>query len=214
MEFTSYGFCVKDLKTKHNILSSSNQDGLYPLRNSINPPNAFGLTAVRVTGSTWHRRLGHANSRVLFHLFQCSLIACNKSENSDTCLCHACQLGKHVRLPFDQSKSHTSSPFELIHSDIWVSPVSSHSSYHYFLTFLDDFSYYSWVYPLKHKHEVFTHFLQFHVLIKNQFHATIKMFQCDNGTEYSNSSFWDFFRTNGIHFSFFLSIHFTTKWES
>ena len=28
------------------------------------------------------------------------------------------------------------------------------------------------------------------------------MFQCDNGTEYSNSSFWDFFRTNGIHFHF------------
>ena len=28
------------------------------------------------------------------------------------------------------------------------------------------------------------------------------MFQCDNGTEYSNSSFWDFFRTNGIHLHF------------
>ena len=127
VEFTSSGFCVKDLKTKHNSLSSSSQDGLYPLHNSINPPNVFGLAAIRVTGATWHRRLGLANSKVLSHLFQNSLIYCNKSETSYTCVCHACQLGKHVRLPFDQSKSHTSFPFELIHSDIWVSPVSSHS---------------------------------------------------------------------------------------
>ena len=129
---------------------------------------------------------------MLSHIFQCYLISCNKSKTSDTCLCHACQLGKHVRLQFDQSKSHTS-PFELIHSIIWVSPISSHCGYRYFLIFLDDFSHYCCIYPLKHKHKVFTHFLHFHALIKNQFHATIKMFLCDNGTEYPNSSFWDFF---------------------
>ena len=100
MEFTHSGFSVKDLQTKYKNLSSSSQDSLYPFRSSINQLNMFGLVTVYVSSSTWHRRLGHANSRVLSHLFQCSLISCNKSETSDTCLCHACQLEKHVHLPF------------------------------------------------------------------------------------------------------------------
>jgi hypothetical protein len=37
-------------------------------------------------------------------------------------LCHACQLGRHVRLPFSSS-SHASHVFDLIHYGLWTSPV-------------------------------------------------------------------------------------------
>ncbi|GJR74064.1 retrovirus-related pol polyprotein from transposon TNT 1-94 [Tanacetum coccineum] len=38
-------------------------------------------------------------------------------------LCHACQLGKHVRLPFVSSGTVISSCFDIIHSDVWTSPI-------------------------------------------------------------------------------------------
>nr|GEV95451.1 ribonuclease H-like domain-containing protein [Tanacetum cinerariifolium] len=37
-------------------------------------------------------------------------------------LCHACQLGKHVRLSFVSSNTVVTSCFDLIHSDAWTSP--------------------------------------------------------------------------------------------
>nr|GEW85150.1 ribonuclease H-like domain-containing protein [Tanacetum cinerariifolium] len=43
-------------------------------------------------------------------------------------LCHACQLGKHVRLPFDSSSTIVTSCFDIIHSGVWTSPIPSLSS--------------------------------------------------------------------------------------
>nr|GEY30053.1 ribonuclease H-like domain-containing protein [Tanacetum cinerariifolium] len=40
-------------------------------------------------------------------------------------LCHACQLGKHVKLLFVSSSSSVTSCFNIIHSDLWTSPVLS-----------------------------------------------------------------------------------------
>nr|GEV25680.1 ribonuclease H-like domain-containing protein [Tanacetum cinerariifolium] len=40
-------------------------------------------------------------------------------------LCHACQLGKHVRLPFVSSGTVINSCFDIIHSDVWTSPILS-----------------------------------------------------------------------------------------
>jgi hypothetical protein len=63
-------------------------------------------------------------------------------------LCHACQLGHHVRLPFAQSTSRASKNFDLIHCDLWASPIPSVTGYKYYLIILDDCSYYSWTFPL------------------------------------------------------------------
>jgi hypothetical protein len=57
-------------------------------------------------------------------------------------MCHACQLGKHVRLPFSSSMSSSKSPFELIHCDVWTSPVISVSGFKYYLVLLDDFTHF------------------------------------------------------------------------
>jgi hypothetical protein len=40
-------------------------------------------------------------------------------------LCHACQLGRHIRSPFTSSTSRATSNFDLIHCDLWTSPVAS-----------------------------------------------------------------------------------------
>jgi hypothetical protein len=51
-------------------------------------------------------------------------------------LCHACQLGRHIRLPFPHS-TQVVCPFDLIHCDLWASPVQSILGCKYYLVILD-----------------------------------------------------------------------------
>ncbi|GKC52947.1 ribonuclease H-like domain-containing protein, partial [Tanacetum coccineum] len=76
-----------------------------------------------VSPSTWHQRLGHPGEDVLRSLKSRQYISYNKEKSSH--LCHACQLGKHVRLPFTSSDSIVTRSFEIVHSDIWTSPIAS-----------------------------------------------------------------------------------------
>ena len=56
--------------------------------------------------------------------------------------CESCLLGKHSRSSFPSSVSQrASSPFALVHSDIWgPSRVESNLGFQYFITFIDDYS--------------------------------------------------------------------------
>jgi hypothetical protein len=109
IEFDAYGFCVKDLQTGNVILRCNNGGDLYTLSSS-SPPVA--TCHVAVPSSLWHSRLGHPAPAALARLNKISAISCN---NLDRVVCHACQLGKHARLPFTSSSSHSPVPFALIH---------------------------------------------------------------------------------------------------
>jgi hypothetical protein len=61
---------------------------------------------------------------------------CNKDASSP--LCHACQLSRHVRLPFHTSTSRAVNNFDRIHCDLWTSPILSVSGFKYYLVVLDD----------------------------------------------------------------------------
>jgi hypothetical protein len=87
---------------------------------------------------------------------------------------------------------------ELIHSDIWTSPIQSISGCKYHVVFIDDFFRYTWIYPLYQKSEVFDTFVKFKLLVENQFSTKIKQFQSDGGGEYTSVHFQSFLTNNGI----------------
>jgi hypothetical protein len=95
--------------------------------------------------------------------------------------CHACQLGKHVRLPFSSSSSFSYFPFQLLHSDVWTSPVPSISGYKFYLVIIDDYSHYVWTFPLLQKSDVVPTFLSFYSYVTRQFCLPILALQTDNG---------------------------------
>ncbi|GJV38465.1 ribonuclease H-like domain-containing protein [Tanacetum coccineum] len=167
---------------------------LYPVT-SPSYPQAF-----LVGQQTWHQRLGHPGSEVLRSLVSNNLISCNKTQSS--VLCHACQLGKHVRLPFSLSETIVKAPFDIIHSDLWTSPITSVSGIKYYVLFLDHFSHYLWVYPLRHKSDVLSKFIHFRAYVKNHFNCDIKSLQCDHGGEFDNTALHQLFVTNGISIRF------------
>ncbi|CAH9146417.1 unnamed protein product [Cuscuta epithymum] len=91
-------------------------------------------------------------------------------------------------------------PLQLIHSDVWQSPVLSNLGFKNYVCFIDDFSRYIWLYPMHTKAEVFHHFKNFKALVENLFNTTIKIFQSDGGGEFVNSNMQQFFDIHGIYF--------------
>ena len=59
--------------------------------------------------------------------------------------------------------------------------------YKYFVTFIDDFSHFTWVYFLRAKGEVFSLFQRFLTLLETQFSASIKVLRSDSGGEYMSN---------------------------
>ena len=70
----------------------------------------------------------------------------------------------------------------------------------YYVLFVDDFSRYSWIFPMQFKHEVFDTFVKFKLHVENLFSSTIKAFQADEGGEYTNLAFQNFLTNHGISF--------------
>jgi transposase InsO family protein len=87
---------------------------------------------------------------------------------------------------------------ELIHSDIWISPALSTNGYKYYIIFVDDFSRYTWLIPLKHKSDALEQFVKFKCLTEIFFSLRIKQLQTDGGGEYSSSAFSKFLADHGI----------------
>jgi hypothetical protein len=95
-------------------------------------------------------------------------------------------LVKAKKLPFPNSTYQSKSPLSLVHSDVWTShvPFISGCRYYVFFFVVDDFSKYSWIYPLYNKSEVFATFFKFKVHAENLFSCSIKQFQSDNRGEF------------------------------
>ena len=69
----------------------------------------------------------------------------------------------------------------------------------YFLTFIDEFSRYCWVYFLKHNSEFFGLFKIFKALVENQSGRKLKVLRSDNGGEYVKYDFIQYCVDAGIH---------------
>jgi hypothetical protein len=132
------------------VPSSMGTDALYTLRlltstaSSRTSPCAMSAIVApcilaAVATSTWYRRLGHPGPDALSSLSRSSFISCTNTTHD---FCHAYQLSKHTRFPFSSSSSRVEKIFDLLHLDLWISPVVSVSGSKYYLVILDDFTHY------------------------------------------------------------------------
>jgi len=119
VEFDPFDLTVKDLQTRTVVHRCNSFKHLYPLLLSSTSHPSVLLAALE---TTWHRQLGHPGIQVLSRLRSNNFISVIHSDH-DASLCHACQLGRHSRLPFSHSLSRPSKPFELIYCDLRMSPI-------------------------------------------------------------------------------------------
>ena len=79
--------------------------------------------------SMWHSHLGHPS----LHIFRKFLRVLNISFLDDhlcSFSCTFCNINKSHKLPFAQSSITSSSPLDVIFSNVWTSPVSSYDGFH------------------------------------------------------------------------------------
>ena len=80
-----------------------------------------------------------------------------------------------TKRPFTGKGIRASQPLELIHSDVCEPMnVKARGGYEYFVTFIDDYSRYGYVYLMHHKSDTFEKFKEYRAEVENQLCKTIK----------------------------------------
>jgi histone deacetylase 1/2 len=87
-------------------------------------------------------------------------------------------------LPFSNSDRVISKPLEFIYSDVWDPAQTSTSGHRYYVSFIDGYSRFTWIYLLKHKSDVFHIFLAFQKHVERLLNHKIIHVQSDWGGEY------------------------------
>ncbi len=114
-------------------------------------------------------------------------------------VCEACQLGKQVQHPFPTQTTHVSSKrSDMIHSNVWTTKTKSIGGCKYYMSFIDDHTRKVWVYFMKHKGEVFQHFLNFKAMVEKEKDANIKCLRSNGGGEYFSNEFNEYLKEQRI----------------
>ena len=141
----------------------------------------------------WHYRLGHINEKRILKLHQHGLLNSFDYESFETCESYL--LEKMTKTPFTRQSERANDLMGLIHSDVY-GPLSStaRGGFQYFITFIDDFNGYGYVYLMKYKSESFEKFKIFKNEVQNQLGKNIKTLRSDQGGEYLSQEFIDHLR--------------------
>ncbi|KAI0493314.1 hypothetical protein KFK09_027591 [Dendrobium nobile] len=157
--FSSNGYEIKDRTNHRLLLTGPVIDGLYPLKAAGHSNKQLALLSVQHIPDLWHRRLGHPSIQTLRLITKShnDIVISTKLNN-----CNSCKMAKSHRLHKPPSQTTSTSPFFLVHSDVWGPfPVVSPTGFRYYVSFIDDFTKVTWIFPLVYKSEVFTKFLDF-----------------------------------------------------
>jgi len=109
-----------------------------------------------------------------------------------------CIQAKMTNKPFPKVERN-SQLLELVHSDICeINGMLTRGGKRYFITFIDDYSRFTYVYLLRTKDEAFGKFKEFKKMVENQKERQIKVLRSDRGGEYFSKEFSTFYEENGI----------------
>ncbi|GJR37911.1 retrotransposon ORF1 [Tanacetum coccineum] len=162
--------------------------GLYIMKMGNSPKDALCLTSIDDSSTLWHRRLGHANMRLIQSLSSKELVRNLPKLKFEKLFCDACNVGKQVHESHKaKNMVSTSKCLELLHMDLFgPSAVQSYGGNFYTLVIVDDYSRYTWTRFLKHKNEAFDHFEILSKKIQVQKGCPIISIRTDHGREFDN----------------------------
>jgi hypothetical protein len=201
IEFFPFDFVVKDLRTRAPLMKGANKDGVYewPARVSPSSKPIIAFASVKAPLQQWHNRLGHPSTTILKHIISSQTLPLSSSTTSDFS-CNACSCNKIHKLPFHVSSLKSTAPLELLYSDVWgPSPIKSYDGFQYYVIFVDHFTKYIWLFPIKLKSDVSSVFTRFKQVVEKFFQKPIISIYSDCGGEFTTLK--SFLETHGItHF--------------
>jgi hypothetical protein len=196
IEFHPFFCLIKDRKTRKVLLHGPCKGGLYPLPPSSSKYRKLVFSAIKISAARWHSRLGHPARDIVRRVVSTNNLPCATFESLAGSVCDACACAKAHQLPYSVSLSRSSAPLELIFSDVLGLAIDSFGRKKYYVSFIDDYSKFIWLYLLHSKFEVYKYFLEFQRLVEQQFDRKILAVQSDWGGEYEKLN--SFFRNIAI----------------
>ena len=192
------------MKDEIKVLEGKKQEnGLYivNIKTESTEVNETTMLSIENTETMkWHRKLGHIGMTSLDKLrsmvkgLNIGKIHCDETEVCDICL-----KAKQVRKPFNSIRSRAKRPLEIIHSDL-CGPIDpfTYDNRRYILTFLDDYTHFSYVYLLRNKYEVKDYIKEYVNEVENLMNRKVSKLRCDNGGEFLNEDVKNWCKTKGI----------------
>ena len=134
------------------------------------------------SSSLWHKRLGHISKRRIERLVLDGIL--DVLDFADFEICTNCIKGKQTNTRrFGANRA--TDVLQLMHTDICGPfPIVSWNGQQYFITFIDDFSRYGYLYLIHEKSQSPEVFKSFKIEVKNQLNKRIKNVRSDHGGEY------------------------------
>ncbi|XP_022862761.1 uncharacterized protein LOC111382947 [Olea europaea var. sylvestris] len=134
------------------------------------------------SATLWHKRLGQILKARVERIVSDGIL--DSLDFTDFDVCIECIKGKQTKTRRLGSKR-TSDVLELIHTNICgPSPTASWNSQQYFISFIDDYSRYGYLYLIHEKSESLDVFKAFKAEVENQLNKRIKSVRFDRGGEY------------------------------
>ncbi|CAM8977173.1 unnamed protein product [Rhodiola kirilowii] len=178
---------------------------IYTVDPEFVPDGELCLSSITDDTLLWHKRFGHASTKLIHKLHQNELVvSLPKVESSFDQVCSTCATGKQVRTSFKSKQSvSTSGPLDMIHMDLY-GPVNvvSRGGNRYILVIVDDYSRFTWTIFLTSKDETYPEFVSWLKLIENKLSKKLASIRTDNETEFRNSQFISLCRSTGIDHNF------------
>jgi hypothetical protein len=136
------------------ILSPQLTDANQPLEHTL----TTRLTTLSAPLELWHRRLGHLNFNTIICMVDKGLITGMTVSNREapSSPCKPCLEGKQTcEVICKVTITRAEHVLGHVHTDVCSPlPIHSHHGYRYFITFIDDFSHFASMSPLRKKSEV------------------------------------------------------------
>ncbi|GKA46971.1 retrovirus-related pol polyprotein from transposon TNT 1-94 [Tanacetum coccineum] len=116
--------------------------GLYVIKLGNKPKDQICLATIDENSTLWHRRLGHANMRLIQSLASKELVRNLPKLKFDQHFCDACKIGKQAHASHKAKNIvSTTRCLELLHMDLFgPSAVRSYRGNRYTLVIVDDYS--------------------------------------------------------------------------
>ncbi|MCO5564449.1 hypothetical protein L7F22_018110 [Adiantum nelumboides] len=196
---------VRDRENGYSLITTGTlENGLFVLdryEKQIQACIVETKTQAMQDAELWHARFGHVGYGSLMTLQRHNMVHdLSLLEMPPRHVCEGCVLGKMHRFAFSQDGSvRATRKLQLVHSDV-CGPMRTPSVGNslYFVTFIDDFSRFCWVYPLKAKSDVFAVFQHYVSMVENETGCKVQTLRTDRGGEYMSGAFKDFLGKKGI----------------
>ncbi|KAH9667197.1 retrovirus-related pol polyprotein from transposon RE1 [Citrus sinensis] len=176
--------------------NSSNESVKVSVESNIDDESSSNNLQATEEIDVWQSRLGHPSTSFLKNtLLSCNQLKINKDNVPS--FCSACQYGKQSKQSFKNTETKTKTALELIHTDLWgPAPILSTHGHRYYISFVDDRTRYTWLFPLATKSQALETFITFKNQIEKQLNLTIKALQTDMGGEFK--AFEPYLKREGI----------------